>query len=164
VGRLIGVLSTASGRGPRVGSRVKGSSCQWILHLCSAPAVQGSPGGPGNTGGGGSAPGFPNMFWILILGMLAVIVMSSLSGRKQEKQRRALLSAVKRGDKVQTSGGVLGTVVELTDHEMVLRVDEASNTRIRFTRAALQQVLRESKEGPKGDVEAKPRSEAASLK
>lgn len=128
----------------------------------SSPAVQGAPAATG-TGGGGGAGGM-QMFWILMLGMLLVIVLTSMSGRKQEKQRKAMLSALKRNDRVQTVGGIIGTIVDLTDNELVLRVDEVSNTRIRFSRSAVQQVLRESKEPAKTDVEAKPRSEAASVK
>jgi hypothetical protein len=45
---------------------------------------------------------------------------------------------------------------------MVLRVDEASNTRIRFARSAVQQILRDAKEsGRTADVEVKPKLEAA---
>ena len=53
---------------------------------------------------------------------------------------------MKRGDRVQTVGGEIGTVVDLTESEMTLRVDETSNTRIRFARSAIQQVLKEGKE------------------
>jgi preprotein translocase subunit YajC len=57
-------------------------------------------------------------------------------------------------------GGIIGTVVDLTSTEMVLRVDESSNTRIRFARSAVQQVLREGK-AASADVELKPGAEPA---
>jgi len=88
--------------------------------------------------------------------------MTSMSGRKQKKQREQMLGSLKRNDKVLTSSGIIGTVADLTDHEMVLRVDEASNTRIRFARSAVQQILRDAKEsGRTADVEVKPKLEAA---
>lgn len=144
------------------------------------PSVPGAvvPGAPG--GGEGTVaptqplpgpqqqpqPGFPGGFlWILILGMVLMLVMTSRTGRKQKKEREAMLASLKRNDRVQTVGGIVGSIVELTDSEMVLRVDEASNTRIRFARSATQQIVREGKDGGRaGDLEAKPKSEAAATK
>jgi preprotein translocase subunit YajC len=122
----------------------------------SGPAVPGAggngtalqPGGnappPGGqpTGGAGGGLGF---FWIVILFMIVLMLIMSTSGRRQRKEREKMLAAIKRNDRVQTVGGLIGTVVELTDSEMVLRVDETSNTRIRFARSAVQQILREAK-------------------
>lgn len=128
----------------------------------SAPIVpsQGSPA-PGTGQQPQSSPFGGGMLWILLGAMVLIVVMSSMSGRKQEKQRRAMLSTLKRSDRVQTLGGIIGTVVDLTDQEMTLRVDEASNTKIRFARSAVQQIIREAKESPRGDLEPKPSAEAA---
>lgn len=150
-----------------------------------APAQPNIPGAvvPGNgegagggalvtpgTGAGGaqSTPGAANpmgpFLWILMIGLAVMIFTTSRAGRKQKKEREALLASVKRNDRVQTVGGIIGSVVELTDSEMVLRVDESSNTRIRFSRSALQQVLRESKETGRADVELKPKNEPATVR
>jgi preprotein translocase subunit YajC len=129
----------------------------------AAPGVQGAPAGSPAPGGAAPANPFGGMIWIFLLVIILMFVMTSMTGRKQEKQRKAMLTSVKRNDRVQTVGGIIGTVIELTEHEMVLRVDESSNTRIRFARSALQQLLRESKEPARADLEAKPRSETASV-
>jgi preprotein translocase subunit YajC len=128
----------------------------------AAPVVPGMPGAgpaegvqqiPGTNQplgqpGNGASPGggFGGLFWIVILMFVVLMLFTSMSGRKQRRERDKLLGAVKRNDRVQTVGGVIGTVIELTDTEMVLRVDETSNTRIRFARSALQQILREGKD------------------
>jgi preprotein translocase subunit YajC len=39
----------------------------------------------------------------------------------------------------------LGTVVEAREDEVVLKVDETSNTKIKFTRSAIHRVLEEEK-------------------
>ena len=52
---------------------------------------------------------------------------------------------LKRGDRVQTIGGILGTVVETRDGEVLLKVDEGNNTKIRFSRNAIHRVLEEEK-------------------
>ena len=46
-----------------------------------------------------------------------------------------------KGSKVQMVGGELGTVVEVRDDEVVVKVDENTNTRIRYTRSAVSAVL-----------------------
>jgi preprotein translocase subunit YajC len=139
----------------------------------SPPTLPGAPAGtPASTGTAttGTAPatgagpatqGDPmSMIWIFGLVMVAMIVFTSFSGRKQKKQREQLLAGVKRGDRVVTTSGIVGTIADLYDTEMVLRVDEASNTRIRFQRSALQNILREGKDGgASGSLESKPKAE-----
>jgi preprotein translocase subunit YajC len=139
------------------------------LALQNGPAVPGAPvpGAPGNgttLQPGTNAPpppagqqpggGFGPILWMIILMFVVLMLITSMSGRRQRREREKMVSGIKRNDRVQTVGGVIGTVIELTDTEMVLRVDETSNTRIRFARTAVQQVLREGKEG--GKVEGLP--------
>lgn len=94
-----------------------------------------------NTGGGGGG-GF-TLLMPLLIGLFAFMLISTMFGqRKDKKKREEMLSTIGKQDKVQTIGGVIGTIVELKDAEMVLQVDDASKTRIRFARSAIQQVLK----------------------
>lgn len=62
--------------------------------------------------------------------------------RKQEqKQREKLLGQIKKHDKVMTIGGVIGTVMEVRDDEVILKVDDNSNTRMKFIRGSIQKVI-----------------------
>ncbi|MHC4976647.1 MAG: preprotein translocase subunit YajC [Planctomycetota bacterium] len=86
---------------------------------------------------------FGGTFLFLMLGMVVLMIfMSTMSGRKQKKQRAELLSSLGKHDKVQTVGGVIGTIVEMKDSEIVLKVDEATNTKIRFARSSVQTVIK----------------------
>ena len=67
------------------------------------------------------------------------------SKRTTEKKRTDMLAQLKRGDRVQTIGGILGTVIDAKDSEVVLKVDESSNTKIRFSRSAIHRVVEEEK-------------------
>jgi preprotein translocase subunit YajC len=67
------------------------------------------------------------------------------SKRNEDQKKKDLLSSIKRGDRVQTIGGILGTVVEVEDSRVRLKVDESSNTKIWFSRNALFRVLGEEK-------------------
>ena len=61
---------------------------------------------------------------------------------KQEKERKLTLASMKRGDRVQTIGGILGTIVEVRDNDIVVKVDESNNTKIKFARKSTAKVVR----------------------
>jgi len=50
-----------------------------------------------------------------------------------------MLSAIKRGDKVVTTGGMFGTVTNLTDKTVTLRV--ADQVKVEFERGAIGRVV-----------------------
>ncbi|MCK4871908.1 MAG: preprotein translocase subunit YajC [Phycisphaerales bacterium] len=101
----------------------------------------GAAGAPGGTGGGARSP-FGSMILIVPIILIVMLMIFSSSGQKKEKRRRAaMLAAISKHDKVQTVGGVIGSVVEVKDAEIVLKVDEATNTKMRFARSAIQRIL-----------------------
>jgi preprotein translocase subunit YajC len=60
----------------------------------------------------------------LVLGVVVLFhVHVRAREKKQEQQKNDLLEAVESPDKVQTIGGIIGTVVEARDNEVVLKVD-----------------------------------------
>jgi len=72
--------------------------------------------------------------------MMGVIMLFSMgSGRKEKKKRAEMLSQLAKGATVQTVGGVKGTVMEVREgaDEVVVKVDEKSNTSMRFARSAI---------------------------
>jgi len=71
------------------------------------------------------------VFWFLML----------RPKQKEQKQRDQMLKAIKKYDKVMTIGGIVGTVMEVREEEIIIKVDENTNTRIKFTRGAIQRVL-----------------------
>ena len=77
----------------------------------------------------------------LILVMVLFIVMTSRSRKRQEKIKQDMLGQMKRGDRVQTIGGILGNVVEVREDRILLKVDESNNTKVWFARSAIHRVL-----------------------
>jgi preprotein translocase subunit YajC len=55
--------------------------------------------------------------------------------QKKQKNRNQMLNALKKGDKVVTIGGLHGTIMEITDDIIVLRVNDA--TKMTFDRSAI---------------------------
>lgn len=101
-----------------------------------------APGGTPIDGSADAGPP-PSNFNILILliPLALVFFMMSMGGRKEKKKRAAMMAAMTKGDKVQTIGGILGTVVEVRDDEIIVKVDENANTRLRFSRSAIQSIV-----------------------
>lgn len=112
----------------------------------SGAAGGGGPAAGGGTGGGGGAPNpgssFTQFLIPMMLAFLVLMIFSSFRAQKRDKKRREeLINSLKKHDKVQTHAGIIGTVVEVKDDQVVLKVDEATNTRIRFAKSAVSHVL-----------------------
>lgn len=106
----------------------------------SAPIIGGN-GAPMNVAPAASG-GLGPIIWLLPVMLIVMILVSTTSGRKEKKRRAALLGSIKRNDKVQTLGGIIGTVIEMNDDEVVIRIEEG---KIRVSKSSVQTILREAK-------------------
>jgi preprotein translocase subunit YajC len=59
--------------------------------------------------------------------------------QKRTRERNAMLASLKKGDKVVTIGGMHGTIQDLTDNTVTLRV--AHNVNVTFDRGAINNVV-----------------------
>ncbi len=75
----------------------------------------------------------------LILIFIIFYFLLILPQRKKEKEHARMLASLKKGDRVVTSGGILGTVVNIKDKTIVLKVDDG--TRIEFLKSAISHKL-----------------------
>jgi len=63
--------------------------------------------------------------------------------QKKVKQHRAMIEAVRRGDRIVTSGGIIGTITKvISDGEV--EVEIAQGTRVRVIRHTISEVLDKS--------------------
>jgi preprotein translocase subunit YajC len=69
--------------------------------------------------------------------------------QQQKKKHEEMLSKLKKGDRVLTTGGLYGTVLGLDDGKVVLRIAEGQKEDIKaeFARSAVVQVLGEEARG-----------------
>lgn len=85
----------------------------------------------------------------LPLALIAVTAYLLLFRPEQERRRRQqdLLAGLKKNDRVLTSAGLYGTVanVERESDRVVLRVDDAANTKITVTLSSVARVLGDGK-------------------
>ncbi len=63
--------------------------------------------------------------------------------RREQARRQAMLAAVKKNDRVITAGGIYGVVtnVHAEADEVTVKVDEATNTKLRVTLSSITRVL-----------------------
>lgn len=115
-----------------------------------------APGGTATQGAQQAAPaGMGNLMLYIPVVLLVVFMLwsSSRTQKKEQARRQEMMKGLHRGDKVQTIGGVIGTIADIFDEEVVLTVEQG---RIRVTKAAVQQVVRPSGSKAEAVVESKP--------
>jgi len=78
---------------------------------------------------------------------------------KKQKEAKAMIAAVKKGDKVITAGGVHAVVYSVKETTVILKVDE--NVKMEFSKSAIATVEREKVEAKADDkADAKAAIEA----
>ena len=90
--------------------------------------------------GGGDASSM--LVQLAPLALIFVVFYFFLIRPQQQKarQQRSMLDAIRRGDRVVTGGGFIGTVAKVVNNDEVL-VDLADNVRVRVVRSTISQVL-----------------------
>ena len=106
----------------------------WILAQAAATQPTGAP--PPSFFDMLRGPFFPLMLVLVVLWIFVI-----RSKRKQENERKGMLESLKKNDRIETIGGLLGTVVEVRDGEVIVKADENNNTKLRFRRSAIHRVI-----------------------
>ena len=100
-------------------------------------------------GAGGAAPGGGDVASFLpsLLPIAAIFVLFYFllirPQRREQSRRQAMLAAVQKNDRVITAGGIYGVVtnVHREADEVTVKVDEATNTKLRLTLSSISRVL-----------------------
>ncbi len=80
------------------------------------------------------------VMWMVFFFVVMYIIMIRPQ-RLKEKKRQEMLSKLKKNDRVVTIGGIFGTVVNIRDKDVVLRVDDGNNVKLRILRSAVARVV-----------------------
>ena len=121
----------------------------------TAPSAAGSAGAAKSTGDANSVAGGKDkqpsqgldmyLFAVLLGGVVLMWIWMGRGRRKQEAKRKEMLSNLKKGDKIVSIGGIIGTVIEAKPEEITVKVDETNNVRMKFARWAIRGVGEEAK-------------------
>ena len=95
-------------------------------------------------GGAAPASGNPMMSTLMMLLQflpifLIIWLLIIRPQQKRQKDLEKMLKAVKKGDRVLTSGGMYGTVVNVDEGKTVLKV--ADDVKLEFAKSAIVQVI-----------------------
>ncbi len=96
---------------------------------------------PAGEGGEGAFTGTLIMFLLIIFIFYFLIIRPQ---QKRQKERQALLDAVKKGDKVVTVGGMHGEIVGIDDKTILLKV--ADNVKLKLDRSSVNSIIKRADE------------------
>ena len=111
----------------------------------------------GQQAGGGSAPSGPLGGVVNFLPFVAIIAIFYFliirPQSKKQKETQKMLSALKKGDKIVTIGGVYGVINSVKDKTVIVKVDD--NTKIEFSRSAISGIIDAASEDKTEKIESK---------
>jgi len=87
---------------------------------------------------------------ILIFGVFYFLLIRPQ--QKHQNDLKSQLKQLKRGDKVVTAGGIVGTVARVLDESSEIDVDIAPNVRVSVVRSTITSVI-----APRGENDIKPK-------
>ena len=96
----------------------------------------------------GAAGASQGSFWIMIILVFVVMWLFMIRPqRKQQKELEKFRNELKKGDKVVTAGGIYGTVAEIQDRTVLIKVD--GEVKLRVDKNSLQRDFSESPQAQK---------------
>jgi preprotein translocase subunit YajC len=109
------------------------------------------------------APGAFDLVSLLPLVLIFVVFYFLLIRPQQRKMKvhRDMIAGLKRGDRVLTSGGIIGTIVKVEETDNTLLVEIAKDVRVKVARAMISELV--SKPEPANSNEPKPAAGGADV-
>jgi preprotein translocase subunit YajC len=97
---------------------------------------------PNVPAGKSQSPFNPQMIFIVL--MIAVVYFMLFRGPKQkQKKHQQMVSSLAKNDRVRTIGGIIGTIVDIRDDEVILKIDESNNTKMKVIKGAIATTLKD---------------------
>ena len=75
------------------------------------------------------------VFWGLMIVMMYFMMVRG--PKKKQQQHTKMVDGLSKNDRIRTVGGIIGTVIEVKGEEVVLKIDESNNTKIRIAASAI---------------------------
>ena len=104
---------------------------------------------PAGKGAEQQGPFYYVVLMVLMMGIFYIILIRPQ--RRREQERKELINNVKSGDRILFAGGILGTVANVKDKVLLVRI--ADKVKIEVSRGAVSHVL-DKDEAPPDPTEA----------
>jgi len=129
----------------------------WIIGVSGEPVPLNNTGGENSTNTntvtdpnavntkGKDKPDYSQL--IFLVAIFVIMYMLLFRGpKKKQQQHKQMVQKLQKNDKVQTIGGIIGTVVDIRDNEIVLKIDESNNTKMRVSPNAIGRTISNEKD------------------
>ena len=92
----------------------------------------------------------PMTFLVMMAVIFAIIYfMMIMPQKKKQKETQNMLNNIKKGDRIVTIGGLLGTVGNVKDTTVMVKI--ADNTVVEFRKSSIATILNDSDKADSGD-------------
>ena len=99
------------------------------IAMATPPATEG-----GEAAGGGAFQFMPIIFMVAIFYFIMI-----RPQQRREKERKAMIAAIKSGERVVLSSGIIGEVATVKEKTVIVRI--AENTKIEVLKTAVAQII-----------------------
>lgn len=96
-----------------------------------------------NSGGGRSQSPFNGQMIFLILMVIVIYFFLFRGPKSKQKKHQQMINELAKNDRVRTIGGIIGTIVDIRDNEVVLKIDETNNTKIKVIKGAIATTVKD---------------------
>lgn len=107
----------------------------WFL-VGVAQAQDGGGGGGAGVGGGN----FSSMLFVLVAFFLIFYFLILRPQQRRQKEMQRMIEALKRGDRILTSGGIYATVWEVKQDRLIVKLTE--ELKVEVAKSAVQAVVK----------------------
>jgi preprotein translocase subunit YajC len=83
--------------------------------------------------------------WIYAVLLILMVFIFFRGPQKQKQERKKLVQSLQKNDRVQTIGGIFGTIMDIKGDEITMKVDESNNTKIKVSSSAIGRNLSQDK-------------------
>jgi preprotein translocase subunit YajC len=98
-------------------------------------AMAAQPAGEGGETGGGGLMGLMPIFFMVAIFYFVMI----RPQRRREKERKAMVAAVKSGERILLTSGIIGEVFSVKEKTLIVRI--ADNAKIEVLKTAVSQII-----------------------
>ena len=88
----------------------------------------------------GSTSAFITTLLVYAVFMVAIYFLFMRPNRKEQKQKAQVLASLAVGDSVRTTGGMIGTVIDINDDMVIVEFGNNKNCRIPMIKEAIVEV------------------------
>jgi preprotein translocase subunit YajC len=100
----------------------------------------------------GASGGGSGFLFIIVIGFLLIYLLFVRPQKRRQNEQKQMTNDIRLGDEVLTVGGIYGTVTQVEDDQVTVKI--APKTEVRVARRAIAGVTREPEEDETEEAEA----------